>query len=315
MRKKLLFAMLCCTGLVPAPASAWWDEGHMQIAAVAYDRLTPAVREKVDFLIRLNTEYASWIAGYPPRKAAQYAFVRAAVWADDIKKPALGYTDKNDDAHQPKAGQNIGYYDNFMHQYWHFKDIGFSTDGTPVEDAPSVNALTQIKVLAAGLALSSGLPDNVRSYDLVWLLHLIGDVHQPLHATARFSRNLPHGDQGGNKEMVIPATGETISLHAYWDRLVGSYSTPEGAIQDALIDDHTRLPDPDPALVMKADPDEWLRESEKLAEDFAYAEPVRSGMQPYMLDRQYETNARNIARQQAALASARLANLINEALK
>ena len=52
-----------------------------------------------------------------------------------------------------------------------------------------------------------------------------------------------------------------------------------------------------------------------LAEANAYAEPVRSGSQPYMLNRQYETNARNVARQQAALASARLANLINNTLK
>jgi len=313
MRMGLLFGILCCTGLLPAGSLAWWDEGHMQIAAVAYDRLTPAVREKVDALINLNPEYASWIANAPPRKAAQYAFVRAAVWADDIKNRTLGYT--NDEPTEPRAGRNIGYYDNVMHQYWHFKDIGFSIDGTPVEDAPPVNALTQIKVLTAGLALSSGLPDNVRSYDLVWLLHLVGDVHQPLHATTRFSHDLPHGDQGGNKEMVVPATGETISLHAYWDRLLGNYSTSEGAIQDALIDDHTKLPDPDPARAWNADPDEWLRESEKLAEDVAYAEPVRSGLQPYILDRQYETSARSIARQQAALAGARLANLINEALK
>ncbi len=315
MRKGLLFGILCCATLLPARASAWWEEGHMQIAAVAYDRLTPAVREKVDFLIKLNPEYASWIAGHPARKAAQHAFVRAAVWADDIKNPPLEYTEKDDKPTEPKAGQKIGYYDNFMHKYWHFKDIGFSTDGTPVGDADPVNALTQIRVLTAGLATSSGLPDNVRSYDLVWLLHLVGDAHQPLHATARFSHDLPHGDQGGNKKKVIPATGEEIALHAYWDRILGSYSTPEGAIQDALINGDTKLPDPDPVLAMEADPDNWLRESEKLAEDVAYAEPVRSGMEPYMLDRQYETNARNIARQQAALAGARLANLINEALK
>jgi len=312
VRKGFLLGILRCAIFLPAGASTWWDEGHMQVAAVAYDRLTPAVREKVDFLIKLNPEYPSWVAGHPPRKAAQYAFVRAAVWADDIKDPALEYTD--DKPTGPNAARNIGYYDNFMHQYWHFKDVGFSTDGTPVEDADAVNALTQIRVLTAGLA-HQGSPDNVRSYDLVWLLHLVGDAHQPLHATARFSHRFPHGDRGGNEERVIPATGETIKLHAYWDRLLGSYSTPEGAIQDALIGRDTKLPDPDPALAMKADPGDWFTESEKLAEEFAYAESVKSGAEPYMLDRQYESNARNIARQQAALAGARLANLINEALK
>jgi S1/P1 Nuclease len=314
MRKWLLFVNLCFC-LLPTGASAWWDEGHMQIAAVAYERLTPDVRAKADALIRLNPEYANWVAGYPARNAAQYAFVRAAIWADDIKNPAMGYTEKGDRPTTDQAAQNIGYHDNLMHKYWHFKDIGFSTDGTRIEDADPVNALTQIKVLTAGLAPSSGLPDEVRSYDLVWLLHLVGDVHQPLHATARFSHALPHGDQGGNKEVVVPATGEKLALHFYWDRLLGSYSTPEGAIQDALVSDDTKLPDPDPTLAMNANPDDWLTESEKLAEANAYAEPVKSGTQPYMLDRQYETNARNIARQQAALAGARLANLINAALK
>jgi hypothetical protein len=260
-------------------------------------------------LIKLNPDYANWVAGYPAGKVAQYAFVRAAIWADDIKKPADGYTD--DKATGPKANQNIGYYDNQMHKYWHFKDICFSTDGTPIEEGDSVNALTQIKMLTSGLSPSSGLPDDVRSYDLVWLLHLVGDAHQPLHATARFSHDLPHGDQGGNKVMVMPASGETIALHAYWDRLLGSYSTPEGAIMDALVSKDTKLPEPDVTLAAEANPDDCFRESEKLAEDFVYAEPVKSGTSPYTLDRPYETNARDVARKQAALAGARLANLVS----
>ncbi|MGR9180456.1 S1/P1 nuclease (plasmid) [Rhizobium leguminosarum] len=75
------------------------------------------------------------------------------------------------------------------------------------EDADPVNLLTQIQTLTAGLPSSSGLPDNVRSYDLVWLLHLVGDAHQPLHATARFSQAHKHGDQGGNLDDVINSKG------------------------------------------------------------------------------------------------------------
>jgi len=66
---------------------------------------------------------------------------------------------------------------------------------------------------------------------------------------------------------------------------------------------------------MNTNPDDWFAESEKIAEANGYAEPVKSGTQPYVLDRQYETNARNVARQQAALDGARLANLVNAALK
>jgi hypothetical protein len=79
----------------------------MQIAAVAYERLTPAVRAKVDLLIKLNPEYANWVASHPARNAAQYAFVRAAVWADDIKTSALGHAEKGDKPTSPQAGQNM----------------------------------------------------------------------------------------------------------------------------------------------------------------------------------------------------------------
>jgi hypothetical protein len=159
----------------------------------------------------------------------------------------------------------------------------------------------------------SGLSDEVRSYDLVWLLHLVGDVHQPLHATSRFSRLHTAGDQGGNLETVIPVTGEVAKLHGYWDGLLGGSSTPEGAIDDALT--FSKLPDPDPLKAKESDPEVWLTESEKLAEAFAYADPVKHGTAPYVLTRQYETYAKFIAREQAALGGARLAGLLNEALK
>lgn len=299
--------------LSTAPAGAWWDEGHMQIAAVAYDQLTPTARAKADALIRLHPLYATWAASWPPEKAAQYAFIRAATWADDIKAPQAGYRD--DKPTSATAGRNIGYYDDLKHGYWHYKDIDFSTDGTPLQPADAVNAVTQIKLLSAGLAPSSGLPDEVRSFDLVWLLHMVGDAHQPLHATARFSRDLPDGDQGGNMQLVVPATGEEIKLHAYWDRLLGGYSTPQGAVLDAFINGETKLSPADPVRAAVADPEAWFVESAAIAEQVVYAEPVRSGPQPYQLDRTYETKARDTAREQAAVAGARLAYLINAALK
>ncbi|MBC2807010.1 hypothetical protein C3Y94_028185 [Rhizobium ruizarguesonis] len=99
----------------PFTASAWWDEGHMQIAAVAYERLSPEIREKADALIHLNPEYGNWVAGVPERLRPQYAFARAAVWADDIKSQIVGYTDEGDTANSPTASRNIGYVDSFKH--------------------------------------------------------------------------------------------------------------------------------------------------------------------------------------------------------
>ena len=64
-----------------------------------------------------------------------------------------------------------------------------------------------------------------------------------------------------------------------------------------------------------SDSEVWIYESAELAKQFAYAPPVSTGTNAVLLTREYETNARNIARSQAALAVARLANLINNALK
>ena len=50
-------------GLASSPATAWWDEGHMQIAYVAYKQLTPTVKQEVDDLLRLNGDYPKWTAG------------------------------------------------------------------------------------------------------------------------------------------------------------------------------------------------------------------------------------------------------------
>jgi hypothetical protein len=64
-----------------------------------------------------------------------------------------------------------------------------------------------------------------------------------------------------------------------------------------------------------SDPEAWINESADLAKQFAYAPPVSTGTNAVLLMREYETNARNIARSQVALAATRLANLINNALK
>jgi S1/P1 Nuclease len=81
----------------------------------------------------------------------------------------------------------------------------------------------------------------VKSYDLVWLIHLVGDAHHPLHATSRFTAADP-GDNGGNAETVTPANAANESLHAFWDGLLGDRLTPDQAISMAAA-----LPQADPA--------------------------------------------------------------------
>ena len=309
--RALIFLLIPLLGFSFSPARAWWDEGHMQIAYLAYKRLDEPVKDKVDVLLKHNPDYAGWTSGAPAGKEKLYAFVHAATWADDIKTRADYYDDRVTDS---TAGRNVP-YGHLKHAYWHFKDVLFSPDQTPLPAPDHVDAVTQLKLMIAKLPASSGASDDLRSYDLVWMLHLVGDLHQPLHAAQRHTAEIPEGDKGGNEEHVIPATGETIALHAYWDRLFGGYSSVFGAIFDA--DDRGGLASvtPDAANAQILDPDTWTLESFELAKQHAYAPPIRTDRTAVELTRDYESNARNVARSQAALAAARLANLLNELLK
>jgi hypothetical protein len=81
-------------------AQAWNDRGHMLVAAVAYERLTPAVRQRVAVLLRSNPSYRQWVQGIRGSERTRTAFLRAATWPDAIKG-APGYV--NDSLDQSGA--------------------------------------------------------------------------------------------------------------------------------------------------------------------------------------------------------------------
>jgi hypothetical protein len=296
--------------------------GHKQIAAVAYGKLAPAVRKKVDELIRHHLAYPMWVKGLeglPADEVGQAAFINAAVWADDIKAElscrtlgAPGCYQGGNDADPvtgPMAGKNLGTIDHLIHDYWHYYDLPFSPDGTQTADAPAVNALSQIKLLSADLANPKS-PDDLRSFDLVWLLHLVGDAHQPLHATQRFTKDMPNGDRGGNEEAVDIGLADNLKLHMLWDGLLGDSGPAAAAIAAAAA-----LPPADPAEAKISDPSIWFTESFEIAKKDVYTSEIGPGKGPYTVSAAYLKNAKAIAQERAAIAGARLANLINTALK
>jgi hypothetical protein len=107
----------------------------------------------------------------------------------------------------------------------------------------------------------------------------------------------------------------TPALHAYWDRQFGGYSSPYGAVFDADDRDGLGSVAVNDAAAKIDDPEKWIEESAELAKQYAYAPPVSLGRNAVFLTREYETNGRNIARSQAALAAALLANLLNNTLR
>lgn len=305
MRRLLL--CLALTSSLASPALAWNHFGHMVIAAAAYEQLTPAARDRANRLLKLNPDYPQWVAGHTSGDVDELAFAHAATWPDDIKSEAR-YRRDGEQPSGPDSARNIGYADQLQHRYWHFVDLPFSPDHTPLIQPEAPNAVTQIVAFRAALA-SPRTSDDVKSYDLVWLLHLVGDVHQPLHAAARFTHEQPQGDEGGNRVSLCDKPRCRAKLHGFWDDVLGTSRKPELAVAHAR-----KLAHADSRRVAVEDPSAWARESLGIAETEVYVAPIGAGPGPYRLTSEYRAEARKVARQQAALAGARLAQLLNAAL-
>jgi hypothetical protein len=302
------------------PARGWNPHGHQVVAFIAYQHLTPAAKTRVLALLKLNPMFKTWIKGLPANASAERktrrAFVEAATWPDVIKGLPNYVNDGPEGGNfppdSPTASQNIGYPDLNRHKYWHFVDVPFSDDGTPVRELPVPNALTQIELFIGALA-SPSTSDDIKSYDLVWLIHLVGDVHQPLHAAERFRKNNVDGDSGGN-EVKLRCAGPVAcasNLHSMWDGALGSSPdlatiTAEGNALDA------RPVDPDPEA---ANPKAWIQQSSDLARSDVYKTTagVALGNPVADIDAAYATRSRSIAETRAIIGARRLAALINAA--
>lgn len=314
MRHSLL-AVAGLFSVLTGPAQAWNNFGHMEVAAVAWDKLTPAAKKEAIRLLEINPQFKTWVKGVPAGQRDQIAFVKAATWPDQIKSLKNYHNDgpHNGDVapKTPRASQNIGYKDHFRHKYWHFIDEPFSTDGTPLIQPVPPNAQTQVAEFRKSLA-DTNASDSIRSYDLAWLLHLVGDLHQPLHATSRFNRDETSGDAGGNTVKISCALScnGASELHAFWDNLLGETDAAPGEAIQAARD----LSPADDQQALQTNESDWIKESFELAKKSVYVSPVENGDGPFALTGSYQENSLAIARRRIALAGARLANLLNEAL-
>lgn len=292
----------------------WGNIGHMAVAYIAYQQLTPAVRDRTNQLLKLNPDYNKWLtmipAGTSESDKPMMIFMIAATWPDQIRTEPQYSDDGTNGGDRPdgaSSAQNIGYSDRLRHKYWHFVDTPFSQDGTKIPAIPSPNAESQIALFRTVLA--SNQPDELKSYDLVWLLHLVGDVHQPLHAATRVSAADPNGDNGGNNVKLCksPCRNE---LHSFWDDLPGSGANPQTAVSYAK-----RVMPADAALASNTKVDVWVEESFSDAKEDVYTVPIGPGDGPFTLTSEYRATARHIAAQRIALAGARLANILNTELR
>jgi hypothetical protein len=192
-----------------------------------------------------------------------------------------------------------------MHKYWHFIDTPFSIDATALPPIPVPNAQDRIALFRSVLASNS--PDPLKSYDISWLLHIVGDIHQPLHASTRVSSVDPQGDAGGN---LVKLDCAKCELHFFWDDLLGTNSDLK-TVKDAA----RKLPKAKAALAAKSDQKEWVAESFQEAKQEVYSPPIEAGDGPFAITDTYKKAATKLAKERVALAGARLANLLNNELK
>lgn len=301
MRNSIIAAVLLSV-MAAGPAHAWNSRGHMIVAAVAWDNLSQKSKDRVTALLKLNPQYASWTSGVAATKKAKVAFMKAATWPDYIRS-AAGYHDG-----EPENETGTGYGDKYRHQGWHYKDIPFSPDGTATQEASEPNAQTQIDAFVEALNDGS-VSDEQKSYDMTWLLHLVGDVHQPLHATSRFVATDTNGDNGGNDVKVcVVACPSSKALHSFWDQALGGSENIESVIAKA-----NALPSAPASKVADLDVGHWLHDSFSLAKSVVYQAPVRGKLGPYQLTETYKVKAGSTAEKQVALAGARLAKILNSA--
>lgn len=255
--------------IIPAWAFAWGPAGHRLIATIAYDRLTPAARLQVNQLTAILDQH------YPPFSR----FLYASVWPDLIR--SNGMTDYNQ---------------------WHFIDYPFSTDGTPVMPPNPHNVLWAI-AQSEKILQDPKTSRYEKAIYLRFLIHFVGDVHQPLHCAERFSKAHPEGDHGGND--VVIQNRYAQNLHTYWDQGLGLFRQKSIAHLARIITIEYP-PSYFGAELNDSDPQDWARESFALAKNFAYNIPENS-----VPSLAYNAQGQKIVAQQIALAGYRLANLLN----
>ncbi len=241
------------------PAFAWAPQGHEIIAAIARAHLTPAARAKS----------ASLLGG-------DSMFVLVASWADEVR-----------DARSQTAP-------------WHYVDIPLDAKGyDPRRDCPGGQCVVaQIEYDARKLG-DANAAKPARAEALRFLIHFVGDVHQPLHAA-------DHGDHGGN-DVIVHWGRQRGSLHHVWDQTVvaalGADAMTVAQNIDASLTPGQRLRDSGGA------PADWANES------LADARVIYGQINGPYLARDYAQRQRALVTDRLAKAGLRLAALLNKILK
>jgi hypothetical protein len=273
-----LFVLACL--LLAAPlALAWGALGHRLIGEIAERHLTPAARAQVDLLL----------AGEPEPTLAG-----VANWADTMR---------NDDPERFKRTSR-----------WHYVNAkGGGCDFELPRDCPDGDCVIAAIDKQRAILGDRGQPLAARREALKFLVHLIGDVHQPMHAGNRT-------DSGGNGFQISLRTDLEPEAYARAKYVNGVMGTNLHSVWDYYILGESRLtlqqyadkldalPWPPAAGASLSPPEAWARESCGLID--------ARGLYPdaHKMDHTYLDRMRPLAEQRVRQAAYRLAAVLNATL-
>jgi hypothetical protein len=251
---------------------AWGVEGHHIVARIALTRLTPETQRAVTTI--LGTE----------------DFVTISTWADEVRTA------------RPETYN------------WHFVDIPYGNatydaarDCAPTEKGDCVIAEIERARHVLG---DTAQPAIQRSEALKYLVHFVGDMHQPLHA-------IDNHDRGGNDVHVSGDTPRPTNLHAMWDTgILQRRGLTENAYAQFLIDELQAHPLP--ASENRVNVIRWAEDSHRVGAADVYHYPEfavdRSPTGNINLDDEYVKRAKADIDRQLQLGGVHLAALLNETL-
>ncbi|MDX9706431.1 MAG: S1/P1 nuclease [Azospira sp.] len=291
------------------PAAAWNAAGHRLTAQFAWSEMAPATRSALTRLLAAHPDHARWQAKAGKNRPADdglVALLAASTWPDDIKRDRR-FHDDDKAATPPRTAALPGFPDMARHRRWHYADHRLA-DGARTGRGELDRRLPELlRTLGDAKA-----PLAARSHALPWIIHLVADAHQPLHAASRHDED-GRGDGGGNALWVEtpqhPRLRE-MSLHAYWDDLPGPPWLRGKALETATAALRA-IPVAIPHDESADDVSLWLEESLGLARDLAYA--GLDGFTP-SIDARYHERAQGAARKRLAQAGRRLARLLDALL-
>jgi hypothetical protein len=246
------------------PTFAWGPEGHSLVARIADAQLTPAARARVAAILGPGSSMAS-----------------VASWPDQIRGARA--------ATAP----------------WHYIDIPIDQPHLDMaRDCPKGDCvLAKIEEFRKALNDAAIAPATLRE-DLMFLIHFIGDMHQPLHCS-------DNKDKGGNGVRVEFA-GRQSNLHSLWDSgLLGRMGTEEQLFGPLSKESARRA-----RKWSKGTVEDWAEQSHKAAQKTVYGRlPKVAAGATVPIDAAYEKMADPLIRGQIERAGARLAAVLNAALR